>query len=163
MASIDSYTLVHVAISLVGIFSGFVVVSGMLRAQRLDASTSVFVATTVATSSTGFGFPFDHLLPSHIVGIISLIVMAVAILARYGYKLAGPWRRTYVVTATMALYFNVFVLVVQLFQKVPALKAMAPTQSEPPFAITQLVVLAAFAFLGFRADRGFRGPSILVA
>jgi hypothetical protein len=96
------------------------------------------------------------LLPSHIVGIISLIVMAVAILARYGYRLAGPWRRTYVVTATIGLYFNVFVLVAQLFQKVPALKALAPTQSEPPFAIAQLAVLVAFAFLGFRADRGFR-------
>jgi hypothetical protein len=152
----NAYTLVHVAISLAGILSGFVVVAGMLRAQRLDTWTSVFIATTVATSSTGFGFPFDHLLPSHIVGIISLIVMAVAILARYGYRLAGPWRRTYVVTATIGLYFNVFVLVAQLFQKVPALKALAPTQSEPPFAIAQLAVLVAFAFLGFRADRGFR-------
>jgi hypothetical protein len=163
----DTFTLVHVLISLAGIISGFVVVGGLLTGHRLEAWTSVFVGTTVATSSTGFGFPFDHLLPSHIVGIISLVVMAVAIIARYGYRMAGGWRRTYSITAVTGLYFNVFVLVVQLFQKLPALKAVAPTQSEPPFAVTQLVVLAVFIYLGVRAERGFRhaarraGPAVL--
>ena len=99
----------------------------MLTGNRLDTWTSAFIGTTVATSSTGFGFPFDHLLPSHIVGIISLVVMAIAIVARYGYRMAGGWRSRYVIAAVAGLYFNVFVLVVQLFQKLPALKAVAPT------------------------------------
>jgi len=162
MPAMDTFTLVHVLISLAGIVSGFVVVGGMLSGNRLDTWTSAFIGTTVATSSTGFGFPFDHLLPSHIVGIISLVVMAIAIVARYGYRMAGGWRRRYVITAVAGLYFNVFVLVVQLFQKLPALKAVAPTQSEPPFAVTQLLVLAAFVYLGIRAVRGFREPATAV-
>jgi hypothetical protein len=158
----DTFTLIHVLISLAGIVSGFVVVGGMLTGNRLDTWTSVFIGTTVATSSTGFGFPFDHLLPSHIVGVISLVLMAIAIVARYGYRMAGGWRRTYAITAIASLYFNVFVLVVQLFQKLPALKAVAPTQSEPPFAVTQLLVLAAFIYLGIRSVRGFREPTAAV-
>ncbi len=152
----STFTLVHVLISLIGIVSGFVVVSGLLTAKRLDGWTSVFLATTAATSVTGFGFPFERLLPSHIVGLISLVVLAVATFARYSGHLRGAWRSIYVVGAVLALYLNVFVLFVQLFQKVPALKALAPTQSEPPFQATQLVVLALFAVLAVAAVRKFR-------
>jgi hypothetical protein len=141
------FTFVHVLLSLIGIFSGFIVMFGLLAAKPLDGWTAVFLATTVLTSVTGFFFPYHGFLPSHAIGIISLIMLAVAIFARYGRHLAGPWRRTYVITAMISLYLNVFVLIVQLFRKVPALNAMAPTQSEPPFKITQLVVLAIFVVL----------------
>src|SRR5713226_7035626 len=129
----STFTLVHVLIGLVGIGSGFVVMFGLLAGKRLNGWTAIFLATTVATSVTGFGFPFDHLLPPHKVGIISLLVLAVAMLGRYAFHLAGAWRWIYVVGTVVALYLNVFVALVQAFQKVPALKAMAPTQSEPPF------------------------------
>jgi hypothetical protein len=154
---------VHVVLSLVGIGSGFVVLFGLLAGKRLDAWTALFLATTVATSVTGFGFPVDHVLPSHVIGIISLVVLAVGMLARYTFDLAGPWRRVYVIGAVMALYFNVFVLVVQVFRRVPALNAMAPTQSEPPFLIAQLVVMAIFIWLGVRAARGFGNHLVLKA
>jgi hypothetical protein len=154
--STSTYTLVHVLISLVGIGSGLVVVFGLLAGKRLDGWTALFLVTTVATSVTGFGFPFDHLLPSHKVGIISLIVLAVAIPARYAFHLAGAWRWIYVVAAVIALYLNVFVLIVQSFEKVPTLKAMAPTQSEPPFLIAQLVVMALFIVLATFAVKRFR-------
>lgn len=147
------YTLVHVLISLAGIASGLVVLGGLLKGQRLESWTRVFLVTTVATSVTGYGFPFEHLLPSHIVGAISLVVLAVAIYARYARRLAGVWRVIYVVTAVLALYLNVFVLVVQLFLKVAALHALAPTQSEPPFGIAQLTVLVLFLALGTLAAR----------
>jgi len=140
----STFTFVHVLLSLVGIGSGFIVFFGLLTGKRLDGWTAVFLATTVATSVTGFGFPFDHLLPSHIVGIVSLVVLAVAIPARYAYHLSGAWRWIYVICASIALYLNVFVAVVQSFLKVPALKAIAPTQPEPPFLVTQFVVLALF-------------------
>src|SRR6266545_4409178 len=133
----STFTTVHVVLSLVGIGSGLVVLFGLLAGKRLHPWTALFLATTVATSVTGFGFPFDHLLPSHKVGIISLVVLAVAILARYAFHLAGAWRHVYVVCAVLALYLNVLVLIVQAFQKVPALNAMAPTQSAPPFVLTQ--------------------------
>jgi hypothetical protein len=152
----DTYTIVHVVISLAGIASGLVVAIGLLQSKRFDAWTGLFLGTTVATSATGFGFPFDHLLPSHIVGAISLVVLAVAIVARYAGHLKGGWRLTFVITAMLAFYFNVFVLVVQLFQKVPALKELAPTQSEPPFAIAQLAVLVIFLVLTVFASRQFR-------
>jgi hypothetical protein len=142
--SLRTFTIVHVVLSLIGIGSGFVVLSGLLTRRRVDRWTALFLASTVATSATGFGFPFDHLLPSHVVGVISLLVLTVAIIARYVLHLAGAWRRLYVIAAMVALYLNVFVFVVQVFQKVPALKAMAPTQSEPPFLLVQLVVLALF-------------------
>jgi hypothetical protein len=150
------YTIVHVVISLLGIFSGFVVLFGLLAGKRLDGWTKFFLATTVATSVTGFFFPVDHFMPSHGVGIISLLVLAVAIYARYGRHLAGAWRKIYVIGAVIALYLNVFVLIVQSFQKIPALKAMAPTQSEPPFKFTQLVVLALFVLLTIVAAIRFR-------
>jgi len=117
--STATYTFLHVLISLVGIGSGLVVMFGFLTGKRLDGLTAVFLITTVLTSVSGFGFPFDHLLPSHIVGIISLVILAVAIPARYLFHLAGSWRWIYVIGATTALYLNVFVLVVQSFMKVP--------------------------------------------
>jgi hypothetical protein len=156
----DTFTIVHVVLSLVGIGSGFVVALGLLGGKRLDGWTAVFLVSTIATSVTGFGFPFDHLLPSHVVGAISLVVLAVAVLARYAFHLAGAWRRTYVISAVVALYFNVFVLVVQLFRRVPALAALAPTQSEPPFAFAQLLVLALFIVLGAGAAIRFRTPPV---
>src|SRR5713101_3653829 len=125
-------TFVHVALSLVGILSGFIVVFGWLAGKQLDVWTTLFVASTVATSVTGFFFPFHGFTPAIGVGIISLIVLVIAIVALYARHLAGAWRRIYVVCAATALYLNVFVLIVQLFRKVPALKAAAPTQSEPP-------------------------------
>ena len=157
MFSLSTYTLVHVVFSLIGIASGFVVVLGLIAGRRLNLSNALFLGTTVATSVTGYGFPFDHLLPSHIVGAISLIVLAVAIYARYARHLAGRWRVAYVISAVAALYFNCFVLVVQAFLRVPALNALAPTQSEPPFAVAQLAVLVLFIVLGFLAVRRSKG------
>jgi hypothetical protein len=154
--STSTFTLLHVVISLVGIGSGLVVVFGLMSGKRLDGWTALFLLTTVLTSVTGFGFPFDHLSPAHKVGIISLVLLAIAILARYAFHLAGAWRRTYVVTAVISLYLNVFVLVVQGFEKVPALKAMAPTQSEPPFLIAQVIVLVIFIVLAIIAAKKFR-------
>jgi len=149
-------TFVHVVLSLVGIFSGIVVAYGFLTSKRLEGWTTLFLVTTVLTSVTGFFFPFHKFLPSHALGIISLVALAVALVALYARELCGAWRLLYVVSAVMALYLNVFVLVVQLFQKVPALKAVAPTQSEPPFAATPLVVLILFIALGFFAGKKFR-------
>ena len=157
-----TFTFVHVVISLAGILSGLVVLFGLIAGKRLDGWTALFLITTVATSVTGFMFPFHKLLPSHVVGAISLMVLAIAILARYSRHLAGGWRLTYVISAVIALYLNVFVLIVQLFEKVPALNAMAPTQSEPPFKITQVVVLAIFVVLGIFAAKGFRERTVLV-
>ena len=155
--STATFTLMHVVFSLVGIVAGLVVMFGLVAGKRLDGWTVVFLATTVATSVTGFGFPFDHLLPSHKVGIVSLLVLPLVIAARYAFRLSGAWRRVFVIGAAIALYLNIFVLVVQLFLKVPALKAIAPTQKEPPFAIAQIVVLALFGVLAVKATRRF-GP-----
>jgi len=151
-----TFTFVHVVLSLIGIFSGFIVIVSLFAAKRLDGWTAIFLVTTVATSVTGFLFPFHCFLPSHAVGIVSLLVLAVAILARYAFHLAGAWRRTYAISAMIALYLNVFVLIAQAFQKVPSLKAMAPTQSEPPFLVTQLVVMVLFVVLTIAAARRFR-------
>jgi len=157
---LEIYTLSHVIISLIGIFSGLVVLFGLLSAKHLDGWTKWFLITTVLTSVTGFFFPFHGFTPAIGVGIISLLVLAVAIYARYPRQLAGHWRWIYVVTAVIALYFNVFVAVVQAFEKVPALKVMAPTQTEPPFKLTQLVVLALFVLLGIVAAIRFRPAPI---
>jgi hypothetical protein len=153
---LSAFTLFHVLLSLVGIGSGFVVLYGLLHSKRLNRWTMLFLTTTVATSVTGFLFPVDHFMPSHGVGIVSLIVLAIGIPALYRFHLAGVWRRVYAISAVIALYLNVFVLVAQLFQKVPLLRAMAPTQSEPPFVAAQLVLLLLFAMLGFRAATNFR-------
>jgi hypothetical protein len=153
--STATYTLLHVIISLIGIASGLVMLWGLLRGKRLDGITAIFLITTVLTSLTGFGFPFVHVTPGIIVGIVSLVVLTIAILARYAFHLAGPWPWIYVITACMALYLNVFVFVVQSFEKVPSLHALAPTQSETPFKVTQLMVLAVFVILTVLAGRKF--------
>ena len=150
------YTIIHTLISFVAIFTGLIVLFGMLAGERLDGWTKWFLITTVLTSVTGFFFPFHGFTPAHGVGIMSLLVLAVAIFARYQRQLAGAWRWIYVVTAVIALYLNVFVGVVQAFLKVPALHVMAPTQTEPPFKLTQLVVLALFIVLGIVAAIRFR-------
>jgi len=154
------YTFMHVVISLVGIGSGIVVMVGLLTGRRLDGWTALFLLTTAATSLTGFGLPFDHLLPSHIVGIISLVALTVAAAARYVFNLPASWRWIYVAGVVISLYFNVFVLIVQLFQKVPALHAMAPTQAEPPFAIVQAAVLVLFVGLGIMAAIKAQPPAM---
>ena len=153
------FTLIHVVLSLVGIFAGLVVAGGLVAGKRLDGWTGLFLVTTVLTSVTGFGFPFVSLLPSHAVGVLSLLVLCAVILARYAKGLAGRWRRTYVAGAVLALYLNVFVLLNQLFRRIPALIVAAPSQKEPPFLVTQLVVLALFIWLGRAAVKGFRGES----
>ena len=153
--TLGTFTALHVLISLIAIGSGLIVMFGLLSGRRLDVWTGLFLATTVLTSVTGFGFPFQHLLPSHILGILSLVILALAIPARYVFDLTGSWRWIYVVGAGMALYFNVFVLVVQAFEKVPGLKALAPTQKEPPFLIAQLVVLLIFVALIILATKRF--------
>ena len=158
-----TYTLIHVLTSLVGIGSGLVVVFGLIKGKRLDGWTGLFLLTTVATSLTGFGFPFDHLLPSHKVGIISLAALAIAILARYAFHLAGGWRRTYVIGSVIGLYLNVFVLVVQSFEKVPALKRMSPTQSEPSFLIAQIALLVVFIALAIILAKKFSRHTALPA
>jgi hypothetical protein len=154
--SAATYTFLHVLISLAGIGSGFAVMFGFLTGKRLDGWTAIFLVTTVLTSLTGFLFPVEHILPSHVVGIISLVVLAIAIPARYVFHLAGAWRWIYVVGAALALYLNIFVAVVQAFLKVPALKALAPTQKEPPFLVAQLTVMALFIVLGILAVKKFR-------
>ncbi|HEV8552763.1 MAG TPA: hypothetical protein VGR65_05155 [Casimicrobiaceae bacterium] len=161
--STSTFTLVHVILSLVGIFAGLVVVFGMFSSNKLDGWNALFLATTVLTSVTGFFFPFDKILPSHIVGIISLVVLAIAIVALYVLHMAGPWRWIYVVSAMLALYLNVFVGVVQAFQKLPLLASLAPTQSEPPFLIAQAVVLVIFVVLGVVAVRSFCPPADALA
>jgi hypothetical protein len=157
--STPTFTLLHVVISLIGIASGLVVVLGMLNSNRLDGWTGLFFATTVLTSVTGFFFHTAKILPSHVVGVISLVVLAVAMVALYGQRLAGSWRWLYVVGAVTALYLNSFVAVVQAFLKLPFLHALAPAQSEPPFAIAQGLVLVPFIVLGVLAVRSFHPTS----
>jgi hypothetical protein len=153
----DLLTTVHVVISLVAIASGVVVAYGFLAAKRLDLWTATFLVTTVLTSVTGFVFfPIERFTPALGVGAISLIVLAVAILGRYRYHLTGRWRAAYVISSVAAFYFNVFVLVAQLFQKVPALRDLAPTQSEPPFVVAQIVVLVACITVGIVGTIRFR-------
>jgi hypothetical protein len=156
--SLSTFTTLHVIISLIGIVTGIVVVLGMLGGRTLGGWTAIFLATTVLTSATGFLFPFTKLLPSHVLGIISLVVLAAAILALYVFRLDGPWRWIYVAGATLALYLNVFVAVVQAFQKLAFLQPLAPTQAEAPFIVAQVAVLAIFAALGFLAVKRFHPP-----
>ena len=154
--TLSTFTLAHVIISLIGIGSGLVVVYGLLAAKPLDGITAIFLSSTVLTSVTGFLFPFHGLLPSHKVGIVSLVLLAIAILARYSFHLAGAWRTGYVVGAVMSLYLNCFVLVAQLFEKVAALHALAPTGKEPPFLVTELILLAIFVRLTILAAKRFK-------
>lgn len=153
--TLSTFTLFHVILSLVGIATGLIVAYGLVTGKRFDAWTAIFLLFTVLTSLTGFLFPFTHLLPSHIVGILSLVMLAVGIFARYPRRLEGAWRRIYVICAMVALYLNCFVLVVQMFLKVPALHAMAPKGNEPPFLIAQLLLLAVFVGLTIVAARRF--------
>ena len=130
--TLSAFTRVHVIISLIAVVSGLLTVSGMARGQRTAGWTGLFLLTTVLTSVTGFLFPFDHLLPSHQVGVVSLVVLAVVLLGRYGTGLSGPWRWIYPLGCVIALYLNVFVLVVQAFQKVAFLAALPPRSPELP-------------------------------
>ena len=148
----DAFTLIHTALSLIALVTGVVVALGLAGSCTLPAWSAIFFLTAVAASATGFGFPFDHFLPSHWVGVLSLIVLALAILARYAFHYAGVWRWLYVLGVVLAVYFDAFVAIVQAFLKVPALTPLAPTQSEPPFVYAQaaaLVVFAVIALLGF--------------
>src|SRR5499426_3293914 len=157
----STFTELHVALSLVGMATGFIVMIGLLRGRGLEGWTAIFLLSLAATSVTGFAFPVEHLLPSDAVGAVSLLVLAVAALARYGYRLRGAWRSIYVVAAAAALYLDVLVAVAQAFEKVPALHALAPQQTEPPFVAAQLVVLAVFVVLTLRAVRRFRRAAAL--
>jgi hypothetical protein len=155
-ANLGTFTIIHVLITLVGIVSGLVVLFGMLGNRRLDGWTLIFLMFTVATSVTGFFFPFHGVTPAIILGLLSLIALLPTILARYGFTMHGPWRGVYVIGAVVALYFNCFVLVVQLFAKVPALHALAPKGNEPPFGAAQGLVLLFFVITGALSFRQFR-------
>jgi len=156
--SLSAFTTLHVIISLVAIVSGIVVMFGLLGSKRMPGMTAIFLLFTILTSVTGFLFPFTQLLPSHMVGILSLVLLAIACIALYVMKLSGAWRPIYVVTAMTSLYLNIFVLVTQAFLKVPALHALAPSvpPSEPPFAVIQGIVLVFFVIVIIGASRRFR-------
>jgi hypothetical protein len=154
--SVPEFTLVHVIISLIAIGSGLIVVGGMFASHRLPGTTALFLFTTILTSVTGFLFPIRGFTPALGVGIVSCVILVIALLAYYHKHLTGPWRWIYVVTAIASLYLNVFVLVVQSFIKVAALNALAPTQSEPPFVIAQVSVMAIFILIGLVATIKFR-------
>jgi len=154
--STSAFTTFHVVLSLIGIAAGLVVVYGALKSINYPSWTALFLATTILTSVTGFLFPRDRLLPSHVVGALSIVILAIAVAALYRYRLAGRARWVYIVTAFAALYLNVFVSVVQAFLKIPLLQPLAPKQTEPPFIVAQLVALALFVVLGVLALRSFR-------
>jgi hypothetical protein len=156
--SLSTFTMLHVIISLIGVVSGFVVLSGLLGSKGMPGWTALFLVTTILTNATGFLFPFDKLLPSHIIAIISLVLLAIACFALYGMKLAGAWRWIYTLTALIALYLNVFVLVIQSFLKIGPLHALAPSvpPSEPPFAAVQGIILVFFVIAIIGAVRRFR-------
>jgi hypothetical protein len=157
---LQHFTLFHVVLSVLGIVAGLVLVGGLVAGRRLDGWAAAFLSTTVLANLTGFGFPFTAILPSHLVAGLSLLVLPLVAFALYGKRASGPWRRVFTIGATAALYMNVFVLVVQLFRKIPAMQALAPTESELPFALTQGLVLALFVMLGRSAARGY-GPSAI--
>jgi hypothetical protein len=154
--SLSTFTTLHVIISLIAIVSGIIVMFGLLRSNNMPGLTAIFLLFTILTSATGFLFPFTKLLPSHMVGILSLMLLVIAVIALYGVKLSGPWRWIYVVTAMTSLYLNIFVLLIQGFLKVDALKALAPTQTEPPFVVIQGILLAFFVIVIIGAARRFR-------
>jgi hypothetical protein len=158
---LSTFTLVHVLISLLGIVSGIIVVWGMCSNNRLSGWTGLFLTTTILTSLTGFLFPIKAIGPPHIVGLISLLLLIPCLLGLYSFKLAGNWRWIYVTTAVAVLYFNVFVGVVQAFQKIGFLHVLAPKGSEPPFAIAQGLVLLLFVVLAVVAVRKFRPRPVL--
>ena len=156
--SLSTFTMLHVIISLIGIVSGIIVLFGLLGSRRIPGWTALFLLTTILTSATGFGFPFTQLLPSHMIGILSLVLLAIACIALYGMKLTGAWRWIYAVAAMIALYLNIFVLIIQGFLKIPALTALAPGNppSGPVFAVVQGLVLVGFVIMIVGAVRRFR-------
>ena len=158
--SVGAFTILHVIITLVAIGSGLIVVGGMFASNRLPLTTALFLFTTALTSVSGFLFPIHGFTPALGVGIVACVVLAVALLALYKERLVGPWRWIYVITAVVSLYLNVFVLVVQSFVKVSALIALAPTQTEPPFAVTQAAVLAIFVLITLIAVIKFQPPKV---
>jgi len=153
--SLIQFTYLHVFLSLVGIGAGLFVVFGLLTSRRVSILTSLFLVTTVLTSLTGFLFPFHGVTPGIIIGILSIIALVLAIVALYVKKLEGSWRGTYVISVLVAFYFNVFVLIAQSFEKVPALKAVAPTMASPGFGFSQAAVLVIFLLLTVRAFKKF--------
>jgi hypothetical protein len=155
--SLHAVTILHVVISLVAIVAGLIVLFGMFKSQSMPGMTAFFLIITILTNATGFMFPFEKLLPSHIIAILSLVLLAIACFALYSNKLSGSWRAIYVITAVASLYFNVFVLVIQSFLKIEPLHALAPSvpPSEPPFAVVQGIVLVLFVLAGIRAVRRF--------
>ncbi len=154
--SVGAFTLLHVVITLVAIGSGLIAVGGMFASQKLPGTTALFLFTTALTSLTGFLFPIHGFTPALGVGALACVILAIALFALYKERLVGAWRWIYVITAIISLYLNVFVLVAQSFMKVSALNALAPTQSEPPFAITQAAVLVIFIVIGLIAAVNFR-------
>jgi hypothetical protein len=154
--TLEQFTLLHVVISMIAIFAGFVVVGGLFSNAGLGGWTAFFLALTVLTNVTGFLFPIGELTPALVLGTISSLLLLVACAALYGFRLAGRWRLVYVITAMLGLYFNVFVMIVQSFQKVSFLTPLAPTGTETPFFITQAVTVAGFLLLGFMAARAFQ-------
>jgi hypothetical protein len=159
--SLANFTLLHVVISLIAIVAGLIVMFGMLGSRSMPGLTATFLILTILTNVTGFGFPFEQLLPSHIIAIISLVLLAVACLALYVMGLKGVWRPIYIVTALVALYLNVFVLVIQSFLKIPALTALAPGNppSGPVFGVVQGLVLLFFAIVIIGVWRRYRPVS----
>jgi hypothetical protein len=163
MSGLAAFTVFHVLLSLIGIAAGFVSIFGLIGGRWLGLWVSVFLWTTILTSVTGFFFPFKGVTPGIILGIISLVILALTLLALYGKKMAGGWRTVFVITAVMAEYFNFFVLIAQSFGKVPALHALAPTGTEGPFKIAQLIALIVFVGLGFLATKNFRHAQLQTA
>ena len=145
--SVGAFTILHVIITLVAIGSGLIVVGGMFASNSLPVTTALFLFTTALTSLTGFLFPIHGFTPALGIGIVACVILVIALFALYKEHLVGAWRWIYVITAVVSLYINVFVLVVQSFVKVSALNALAPTQTEPPFAVTQAAVLAVFILI----------------
>jgi hypothetical protein len=158
---LNALTIFHVVLSLIGIGSGVVAINELLKAKTPGRWTQTFLATTAATSLTGFLFPFHRVTPAQVLGVLSLVALVVASVSIYRHHSQGSWRRTYAITGVMALYFNVFVLVVQLFRRVPAVSAMAPTQLEPSFQIAQLAVLLLFVAIGVRAATAKPQPGLV--
>jgi hypothetical protein len=153
--SLSTYTTLHVLISLIGIGTGFIVLFGLINGRLLSPWNGVFLVTTILTSLTGFAFPNTKITPGIILGVLSMIVLAVALIALYVFHLRKAWRRTYAITAMIALYFNVFVLIAQSFKHVPAFHALAPTGTETPFKIAQTLLLLLFVALIATAARKF--------
>jgi hypothetical protein len=161
--SISLFTRIHVAVSVIGIASGLVAVRGMLAARILRAVTVLFLASTLLTCVTGFMYPFHGITPGIVIGVLSVVLLLAAILALYSFHLAGAWRWIYVVCSVAALWLNVFIFIVQSFQKIPAFHSLAPTQTEAPFKIAQLLVLAIFVILGIFAVKKFHPAPVLAA